>query len=536
MKINFSNHFQALADQYGDCDALVNVERNRRYTYNELHRLTNQIANMMHETLLLGAGERFINILDNDNMSLLHLPTIFKGAATGAFTNYRDSLEEHTWQVNYAKPKVAFIETSLLESHYAMLREQGVLVVCMDPVPVGFDKDVRDGLYYFWDLVEKASDQNPNIEFDDREHTVLIRFTGGTTGKGKAASYCFDNWLGVRDSFYALPDKGWNCNTRMLHIAPISHGSALLWLPGFYAGACNITLNEPDLLRYCHTIEQERVTSSMLVPTILYRLLDLPEAQQSDLSSLQNMFYGAAPMSPAKLEQLQEKFGNIFIQVYASTEHVGIALSLSKAAHRINKPEEAARLAAAGQPTSGVEVVIMDDKGSPVAVGEDGEGKEVGEIWLRSRSTIKGYYKNPEKTAEEFVDDYWKSGDMGYMDQQGFVYIVDRKKDMIISGGFNIYATEVEAVINAHDAILMSAVVGIPHEEWGEAVHAEVMLREGASLEEQELINFVKNKLGRYKAPKSVAIVAQLPTSAVGKVLRRSVRDKYWKGSARQIS
>jgi len=533
MRINFSTHFQALSDQHGAREALVNTERNRRYTYKELHLLTNKIANMIRETLLLGVGDHFVTILDNDNMSLLHLPTIFKGAATGAFTNYRDSLEEHTWQVNYASPKVAFIETSLLESHYEMLRELGVTVVCMDPVPESFSKESREGLYYFWDLLENISDQNPNIEFDDREHTVLIRFTGGTTGKGKAAAYCFDNWLGVRDSFYALPDNAWSCDTRMLHIAPISHGSALLWLPGFYAGACNVTLNEPDLVRYCRTIEQERITNSMLVPTILYRLLELPEAQQSDFSSLKNMFYGAAPMSPAKLEQLHTKFGNIFIQVYASTEHVGIALSLSKAAHRINKPEDATRLAAAGQPTSGVEVVIMDDKGSPVTVGED---KEVGEIWLRSRSTIKGYYKNPEKTAEEFVDDYWKSGDMGYMDPQGFIYIVDRKKDMIISGGFNIYATEVEAVINGHDAILMSAVVGIPHEEWGEAVHAEVMLREGMLLEEQELIDFVKNKLGRYKAPKSVSIVAQLPTSAVGKVLRRSVRDKYWKGSARQIS
>ena len=524
MKINFSDHFQSLADQYPDREALVNVERNRRFTYSELHRITNQIVNMMRNALSLGQGDCFINILDNDNMALLHVPTIFKGDVTGAFTNFRDSLEEHIWQVECAQAKVAFIENSLIDSHYQMLRERGVTIVCMDPV-----EKTRDGMFYFWDLVEAASDQNPDVEVDDRDHNALIRFTGGTTGKGKPAMYCVDNWISIRDSFYALPDRVWNCETRLLHIAPISHGSGLLWLPAFYAGGCNLTLNEPDLVRYCQTIEKEQVTSAMLVPTILYRLLELPEAQESDFSSLCNMFYGAAPMSPAKLVQLQEKFGNIFIQVYASTEHPAIALSLSKAAHRVTKPEDEARLAAAGQVTAGIEVVVKNSDGETV------KSPDVGEIWIRSRATIQGYFKNPEQTETEFLNGYWKSGDIGYMDEQGYVYLVDRKKDMIISGGFNVYANEVEAAINAHDAILMSAVVGVPHEDWGEAVHAEVILRDGKSLDEIDLIQFVKEKLNTYKAPKTVAIVEQLPTSSVGKVLRRIVREKYWESSTRKV-
>ena len=524
MKINFSDHFQSLADQYPEHEALVNVERNRRYTYSELHRVTNQIVNMMRDTLSLGQGDCFINILDNDNMALLHVPTIFKGNVTGAFTNYRDSLDEHTWQVECAEPKVAFIENPLIDTHYDMLRERDVIVVCMDPTD-----ETRDGMFYFWDLVNAASDKNPNIEIDDREHKALIRFTGGTTGKGKPAMYCVDNWLSIRDSFYALPDRVWNSETRLLHIAPISHGSGLLWLSAFYAGGCNLTLNEPDLVRYCQTIEKERVTSAMLVPTILYRLLELPEAKDSDFSTLCNMFYGAAPMSPAKLVLLQEKFGNIFIQVYASTEHPAIALSLSKAAHKITKPGDEVRLAAAGQVTAGIEVVIKNADGETLA------SPEVGELWIRSRATIQGYFKNPEQTDSEFCNGYWKSGDIGYMDEHGYVYLVDRKKDMIISGGFNVYANEVEAAINAHDAILMSAVVGIPHDDWGEAVHAEVILRDGKSLEEAELIQFTKDKLGGYKAPKTVTIVEELPTSSVGKVLRRQVREKYWKSSARKV-
>ncbi|MEW5008795.1 MAG: AMP-binding protein [Cycloclasticus sp.] len=524
MKINFSDHFQSLCYQHGDREAIVNVERNRRYNFQQFHLLTNQVVNMMRDKLSLRDGDCFLNILDNDNMSLLHVTTIFKGDATGAFANYRDSIEEHRWQVECVKPKVVFVENSLLSSHTEMLKQQGALIVCMDPL----DKP-QAGVQYFWDLLDGVSDDNPGIEIDDREHVALIRFTGGTTGKGKPAMYCVDNWLSIRDSFYVQPDKVWNEQTRLLHLAPISHGSGLLWLAAFYAGGCNLTMNEPDLLRYCQTIEIEKVNSAMLVPTILYRLLELPEASSFDLASLHTMFYGAAPMSPAKLSLLQQKFGNIFIQIYGSTEHPAIALSLSKLDHRVETPEAKARLASAGRVTAGVELVIKDDGGKTLDV------HEVGEIWVRSRGTIQGYLNSPEQTAAEITNGYWRSGDVGYKDEQGYVFLVDRKKDMIISGGFNVYATEVESAINGHSAVFMSAVVGVPHDEWGEAVHAEVMLREGQTLDQQELIDFVKEQLGSYKAPKTILLVDELPMSVVGKVLRRNVREKYWQDSGRRI-
>ncbi|MBA36061.1 MAG: long-chain fatty acid--CoA ligase [Oleispira sp.] len=523
MKINFSDQFQALSDRYGECEALVNVERNRRFTFSQLHRISNQIVNMLRDTLGLQEGDRFVNILENDNMALLHAPTILKGDVTGAFTNFRDSLEEHTWQVDYAKPKVVFIENELIDTYYPMLRERQITVICMDPID-----QPKEGLFYFWELIEAASSENPNIEIDDREHPLLIRFTGGTTGKGKPALYCADNWFGLRDGIYALDESDWNTESRMLHLAPISHGSGMFVVPAFFAGGCNVTLNEPDLAQYCKVIERERVTHAMMVPTLLYRLLELPEALNSDFSFLQNMFYGAAPISPSKLKHLQEQFGNIFIQVYGSTEHFCLALSLSKTDHCVDAQTEG-RLASAGRITAGVEVVVMDDDGKPVPRGQ------LGEFWLRSRGTCLGYLDNPEKTAEEFCNGYWKSGDLGYIDEQGFAFIVDRKKDMIISGGFNIYATEVEAVINSHESVLMSAVVGIPHEDWGEAVHAEVMLRDGMTLDKDQLIALVKDTLGSYKAPKTVTIVDQLPVSAVGKVLRKDVRQKYWKNVERQV-
>jgi acyl-CoA synthetase (AMP-forming)/AMP-acid ligase II len=186
-------------------------------------------------------------------------------------------------------------------------------------------------------------------------------------------------------------------------------------------------------------------------------------------------------------------------------------------------------LASAGRPLPGVEVQIMDDDGNPV------ERTEIGEIWLRSRAVVPGYFGNPEQTATEFQDGFWKSGDVGRIDERGFFHIVDRKKDMIISGGFNIYANEVEAALNSHEAVLMSAVVGVPHEEWGESVHAEVMLKDGASTSVEELVEHVRGQLGGYKTPKTIEIVAELPVSVVGKVLRRKVREKYWTEAGRKV-
>jgi len=162
---------------------------------------------------------------------------------------------------------------------------------------------------------------------------------------------------------------------------------------------------------------------------------------------------------------------------------------------------------------------------------------EIGEIWVRGPSVTQGYYKDPEQTAEGFSPNgFWKSGDMGYLDQKGYVYLVDRKKDMIVSGGFNVYAVEVENAINSHPAVEQSAVISIPHQEWGEAVHAEVVLKENLVISEEELINFCKGKIGKYKVPKSISFVTGLPTSPVGKVLRRQVREKYWQGQNRQVN
>ena len=526
MKTNFARQFGNLVLRFGNKEALVNIDRNRRYNYREFHALTNRIVNMMRDRLQLRRGDIYLCVLENDNMSLLHFWTALKGEAAAAYTNFRESFDEHRRQAEYIRPKVVFIETSLLDRYHGMLRELGATVVCMD-APAEAAAGQYEGLQNFWDLMEGVGDHDPGVESDTEKDILVYRFTGGTTGAGKCAQYSMDNWLACRDTLYMEAEQVQLPDTRMLHMAPISHGSGFGVLATLFRGGCTVTQNLPDLALMCKNIEAEKITMTLLLPTLIYRLLDMPEATNFDLSTLQTIAYGGAPMSPAKLRRAQERFGNIFVQYYGATESLQSVGILGKSDHLTATEKQ---LGSAGRLQPHVEVRIVDNDGNDAAPGT------VGEIWARSRGVISGYYKNPEATAAEFVDGFWKSGDLGYVDDEGYVYLVDRKKDMIITGGFNVYAVEVEAALNAHPAVSNSAAVGVPSEEWGEAVHAEVQLRAGVQVSAEELIEFVKERLGRFKGPKSITFVESLPVSVVGKVLRRQVRDKYWQGTNRHVS
>jgi len=524
MKMKFSRVMGLLALRYADREALVNVERKRRFTYRELHACTNRIANVLRDTLKLRSGDKFLLILDNDNLSLLHFPATWKQEATAVYTNFRDSIEEHRWQVELVRPKAVFLESAYVDRYYDLLRERGCTIVAMDPLP-----EPREGVLDFWTLVNAASPLENDCELDVHQHIAMLRFTGGTTGRGKCAMYSIDACLGTRDGMLAHPGLALDEQTRFLHFAPLSHGSSMFYYALPFLGGATYTQNQPDLLQWRRVVEQERITHSFLVPTLLYRLLDLQATEPADLGSLKTIVYGAAPMSPARLADLVRTFGPIFAQGYAATEAAMLLSALDKRDHMGDDATTLERLASAGRVSPGVEISVLDEEGRPLPPGETGE------LTIRCRSLIQGYYENPEATAAEFVNGAWRSGDLGYIDTAGYVFIVDRKKDMIISGGFNIYAVEVEAALGSHPAVQMSAVVGIPHPEWGEAVHAEVVLRPGTSATVEELIAHVKSRIGSYKAPKSITLVGELPISVVGKVVRRQVKEKYWKGKERRV-
>ena len=513
MKINFSTISERLADAFSEREALVNIERGRRYTFREFHLLTNRIVNMMRHKLDLQRGDNAVIILDNDNASLLHFFTAAKAGTPLCYTNYRDSLDDHTYQVDTVSAKVVFIEADLLESHYDMLRERQVTIVAMDKP----EKEYQ-GVHYFWNLLEQVDDSNPNVVIDDRDDVVIMRFTGGTTGRGKCAMYTADTYLACRDSYWALPDPAWNPETRFIHLAPITHGSGMMFAPTQFKGGCTVTMNVPDLDAWCDNIAAERITNGFAVPTLLYRLLDMDEKGRARFKTIENMYYGAAPMSPSKLAELQAAFGNNFIQVYGSTEHFGVALSMSKADHLVEDGDDS-HLASAGRPAPFTELEIMDDDGNPVPRGETGE------IWLRSRAIVPGYFGNPEQTASEFQDGFWKSGDIGRIDERGFFHIVDRKKDMIIVSGFNVFPNEIEDVVSSHPKVVEFAAVGVPDSKSGEAVKVYLVpTAEGVT--ENELKEFCRERLTAYKVPKQFEFRDELPKTNVGKILRRELRDE----------
>ncbi len=514
MHLDFSIVSENLARVYGDAECVVNIERDRRYSYREFHRLTNRIVNMMRDRLDLRRGDTWVTILNNDNLSLLGFFTAYKGEACACYTNTTDSPEVQENQIGLVKPKTAFIEAELLPSHYELLKNHGLTIVSMDPPPPEFPD-----VLYFWDLLEGVSDRNPNVVSDDRLDCMILRFTGGTTGAPKAVMYSTDNFMANRDLHFAMADPVAVRQERLLHFGMISHASGMVFFPVLFKGGCTITMNDRSMLTFCSAVERERVTASLMVPSMLYRMLDDPEVARHDLSSLQTMYYGASPMSPTRLKQLQQRFGNIFIQLYGSSEHAGAVSVLSKAEHMPDAGGSEAHLSSAGRVVPGIELMIVGDDGQPVATGQDGE------IWMRSRAICMGYLNNPGKTAEEFCDGFWKSGDMGRLDEDGYLYVLDRLKDTIVHKRCNVYPNQVESALMAHETVVMAAVVGIPDPECGEWVHAEVVLRGEAETVVEELLKFLEERLPSHSVPRTINFVSALPLSPVGKVLRRTVRE-----------
>jgi len=278
-------------------------------------------------------------------------------------------------------------------------------------------------------------------------------------------------------------------------------------------------------------VQDERATDIDIVATHLVAMLALPDLKKYDLSSLKRMWYAASPMPVEVLRKGMETWGPIFAQGYGQTETGPEITDLPREDLKVLEasPEEQKILASAGRPSVGCHVRIVDEEKNDVGPGE------LGEIIVKSKHLMIEYWNMPDDTAETLVDGWVYTGDVGYYDEKGYVYIVDRRKDMIVSGGENIYPREVEEVLYSHPAVSEAAVIGIPDPYWVEKVHAVITLNEGASVTADELINFCKEKMARFKAPKSVEFVDALPKNPSGKILKRELRDKYWEDSDRKV-
>jgi fatty-acyl-CoA synthase len=360
------------------------------------------------------------------------------------------------------------------------------------------------------------------------DDVVMIPGTGGTTGKPKGVMLTGANLEAMTAiTLMSYPFEG---APVYLAFAPLTHAAGVLCFPILTLGGRIEIMRKPDVGEFLRLIADRRVTHAFLPPTVIYMALDHSALANANLKSLQCLWYGAAPMAPARLEEALRRIGPM-AQLFGQTEAPMMISTLAPKEHYLPDGSiDRSRLASAGRPSPLVRVAILGDDGEFRKTGERGE------IVVRGSLCMKGYYKNPEATAEVTFKGWRRTGDIGFLDADNFLFIVDRAKDMIVSGGFNVYAIEVESAINAHPQVVMSAVVGVPHPEWGEAVHAEVVVTDGATVTPEELIAHVKGRLGSYKAPKTVAFVKALPMSAAGKVLRRTVRDKHWAGHDRRVS
>ncbi|QOZ29527.1 AMP-binding protein [Bradyrhizobium sp. CCBAU 51753] len=370
--------------------------------------------------------------------------------------------------------------------------------------------------------VEAAGSARPK-NFAQHDDISTLNYTGGTTGKSKGALRYHHQYAGFANAILAdfeIPET-----PRYLTVAPISHVAGTKVLPTLMRGGTVHMLKGFDPEAVFKTIEREKINFTLFVPTMIYVMLDDQALDNTDLSSLDLLLYGASAMSPSRLVEGIERIGPVFSQLYGQTECYPVSV-LRKADHDPNTPE---LFLSCGFPIAACQVKILDQDDQEVATGE------AGEICVRATHVMAEYWKRPDITAETLKNGWLHTGDIARMDERGYMFILDRKKDMIVSGGFNIFPREVEDVLSQHADVAMVAVVGVPDDKWGEAVTAVVVPREGATPDAEALIGLVKAKKGSAHAPKQIQFVKELPMTGVGKVDKKALKARFWAGRDRMV-
>ena len=488
-----------------------------RYTFKEFQERTNRMANAL---LRIGIkkGDRVAVLMNNNHRYIELYFSIPKCGAIITPLNYRLAGRELAWILNNSESNTLILEEGYVPAIEPIRSELKALnsIIC-----IGKGKP---GMLDYEEIMADASPEEPEVEIHE-DDVMSIFYTSGTTGNPKGAMLthrnilsnaqviCIENRVRFGDSFFIV--------SPMYHtITP-----ACMYAHN-YRGNTNVVVDRFDPKLLLETIEKERITHLFLVPSMIIFTLEYPDIGQFDLSSLRFLLYGGSPMPVDRIKQCVEVFGCDLLQGFGMTEIAPCYVSvLSPEDHkRFALENNKERLSSVGVNHTNTEMQILDDDDNPVPVGT------VGEICVRGPNVMKGYWRMPDETAEALKGGWFHTGDLGRMDEEGYLYVVDRKKDMIISGAENIYSAEVENVISSHPSVLEVAVIGVPDKQWGEAVKAVVALREGMTATEEEIIEHCKKNLASYKKPKSVDFMKALPRNVMGKVLKTELREKYWKG------
>jgi len=361
------------------------------------------------------------------------------------------------------------------------------------------------------------------------DEVAVLHYTSGSSGVLKAAMQTFGNRLAQLRKFLMRPD-GQRPGDLLGLVGPITHASGMQIVPALCSGATIRLFSGFEPARFIADMKADRVTHTFMVPTMINMLLAELEGQYRPLPDLQRLGYGAAPMAPARILRAMDVFGPVLSQGYGAGETTSGVCGLTVEDHLFARAAMPERLASCGRPFLESRVEIVDDEGRPVPTGE------IGEIVVGGDDVFAGYWRAPELTAEVLKDGRYHTGDLARMDEDGFVYIVDRKKDMVISGGFNVYPSEVEAVLYQHEAIADACVFAVPDDKWGEAVAAHIVRKPGAVLDAQALDAFCAARLGGFKRPRRIEFVDALPKNANGKVARKAIQAPYWAGHSRRVN
>ncbi len=504
-------------------DQVALISLGESFTYRQLEEKSRLIAAAMSRRGI--ADVPHVAILSrNHPLAVAALIGAFRAGAAWVPINPMNALAANIEVMRYADVEWLFYNSNCAEQLPRIREAVPSLkeVVCLDRD----DGDVKS-LERF--MATEGNGAVPQFPADPNRLCTILP-TGGTTGPSKAVMHTFLVW----HTLFALGAYHWYTEERpvFLGVTPMTHAAGIFGYMHFFRGGTMVLDDGFEPRRWCEAIERYRVTHTFLPPTALYALLAYPDVRQFDYSSLRYFCVAAAPVSADKLKEAVDVFGPCMCEIFGQAEAPALltALSPAEVASAAAPGGDARLLASCGRPTLLAKIAIMDDRGSLLPTGQPGE------IVSQSFLNIPGYYKKPEATAEMQTFGWHHTGDIGYFDDAGYLYIVDRKKDMIISGGFNVFSAEVEQAVLSIEAVKDCAVVGVPDEKWGEAVTAVVELKPGSRASEAEIVALCKQRLGSVKAPKAVEFWDILPRTSVGKVDKKAIRERFWAGRSRQVN
>ena len=496
------------------------VFEGRSWTYREAQDLATRIGHGLG-TLGVEPETKCAVISRNHPLAFTAMLGILKARGTWVPIHTANADDENLHVVDFFDVEVLFYERQF-EAFAELVKDRIPRVrdfICIDDVGA-----LGPGLEAW---AAEQSDDPIHLPWEP-DAMCFLRGTGGTTGRPKGVMNTNRNFETTIANYMAL--LRFDAPPVYLACAPLSHAATVIALINIAHAGTMVIHRRFDPLATCEAIEKHRISFAYLPPTAIYKMLSHPRVREFDYSSLRHFIYGAAPTAATKLGEAIDVFGPVMTQGYGQTEVPTSVTYLAPADHLdADGQVDETRLLSCGRPTPFAGVALMDEDGNFVDAGN------IGEIVVRGGLVMKGYYKNPEATKEVSKHGWHHTGDLAYADADGFIYICDRKKEIIITGGFNVYPLEVEQVVLSHPAVQDCAVVGVPDETWGEAIKAVVELKAGQTVAGDELMALCKERIGSVKAPKSVDFVDDLPRSPVGKVTRKDVREWYWTGAGRRV-